>query len=362
MRKFIIPIILLLGLIFAIARRAEIQQIAETLQQGNIWYIFLAIVVLVLWFLICGASFKAIYHGMGIEEQLGTLTLVVSAANFVNIVAPSGGMSGMAIFVSEARRRNYSVARSAAAGVLYLLFDYLGLIAVLVVGLVVLIRRNDLSLVVVLASAALVGLTMLFTYLINLGMQSAVSFGNALAKLSRFVNRILRPFIHRDYLSEARAHEFAHDAAEGLILLRSQPRSIVIPLLLALTNKIAQIVILTLIFLAFKIPISIGTVIAAFSVGTLFVIISPTPAGMGFVETALTLVLTSMYISIGDALVITLSYRGITFWLPLIVGMVSLRALEKVGIKANGNHNNKIEAVETPLAQIDPIDPIESKK
>jgi uncharacterized protein (TIRG00374 family) len=361
MRKFIIPIILLLGLIFAIARRAEIQQIAETLQQGNIWFIFLAIIFLVLWTLNCGASFKEIYHGMGIEEHLGTLTLIVSAANFVNIVAPSGGMSGMAIFISEARRRNYSAARSAAAGVLYLLFDYLGLISVLVVGLVVLIRRNDLSIVVVLASAALVGLTMLFTYLINLGMQSAVSFGNALARLARLVNRILRPFIHRDYLSEVHAHEFAHDAAEGLILLRSNPRSIFIPLLLALTNKISQIIILSLIFLAFKVPISIGTVIAAFSVGTLFVIVSPTPAGMGFVETALTLVLTSMYISIGDALVITLSYRGITFWLPLAVGMISLRALEKVGVKANGNNNNKNGVSGAQLAPIEPNDPVDPK-
>jgi uncharacterized protein (TIRG00374 family) len=346
MRKFVVAIVLLLGFIFVIARLTEIQKIALTLQRGNLWFILLALVVQGLWTIICGASFRAIYHGMGIDERLGTLSLIVAAANFVNIVAPSGGVSGMAIFVSEARRRNYSAARSAAAGVLYLLFDYLGLIAVLLVGLIVLIRRNDLSLVVVLASAALVGLAMLFTYLINLGMQSAVSFGNALAKLARLVNRVLRPFIHRNYLSEEHAHEFAHDAAEGLILLRSNPRSILIPLLLALINKISQIIILTLIFLAFRIPISIGTVIAAFSVGTLFVIISPTPAGMGFVETALTLVLTSMYISLEDAAVITLSYRGITFWLPMLVGMISLRVLEKVGVNPTANNNKKAELVE----------------
>ena len=278
---------------------------------------------------------------MGIDERVGTLALIVSAANLMNIVAPSGGVSGMAIFVSEARRRNYSAARVTAAGVLYLLFDYLGLIAILVVGLVIMIRRNDLSIVVILASAALVGLTMLFTYLINLGMQSAVSFGNALAKISRIINRILRPIIHREYLSEANAHVFATEAAEGLILIRSQPRNILLPLFLALTNKTAQIIILVLVFLAFKIPISIGTIIACFSISTLFVIVSPTPAGIGVVEGALTLALTSMYISLEDAWVITLSYRGITFWIPMLVGMISLRALEKVGIQPNAN-NGKI--------------------
>jgi glycosyltransferase 2 family protein len=291
----------------------------------------------------CGASFRSIYRAMGIEEQLGTLSLIVTAANFINVVAPSAGVGGLAIFISEARRRNYSPARAAVAGVLFLLFDYLGLIGILLVGLVILIRRNDLTLVVILASAALVGLAMIFAFLLNLGMQSAVALGNALAWIARSINRVLRPFIHRDYLLEIRAHEFAHDAADGLIKMRSEPRSMILPLVLAFTNKTALIIILTLVFLAFKIPISIGTIIACFSIGYLFVIISPTPAGIGVVEGALTLALTSMYISLEDAAVITLSYRGITFWLPMLFGMVSLRILEKVGIKPASENNHEID-------------------
>lgn len=340
MRKFIFAVALFLGFIFVVAKLSELQSIAETLQRGIWWFIGLALIIEVLWVFSCGASFRAIYRAMGIEEQLGTLSLMVLSANFLNAVAPSAGVSGVAIFMSEARRRNYSTARAAVATVLFLMFDYFGLISILLVGLIILIRRNDLSLVVVIASALLVGLAMLFAFLLNLGMQSAVGFGNALATIARFINRIVRPFIHREYLSEKRAHEFAHDAAEGLIKMRSQPSSMIQPLLLALTNKASLILILTLTFLAFKIPISIGTVIACFSIGSLFVIISPTPAGIGVVEGALTLALTSMYISIEDAAVITLSYRGITFWLPLLSGIIAMRVLEKVGIKANGTNHS----------------------
>ncbi len=343
MRKFIIAIVLLLGFIFVIAKLTEIQNIAETLKKGVWWFVLLALLVELLWVINCGASFRSIYHAMGIEEHLGTLSLIVSAANFVNVVAPSAGVGGLAIFISEARRRNYSPARAAVAGVLFLLFDYLGLIGILLVGLVILIRRNDLTLVVILASAALVGLALLFAFLLNLGMQSAVALGNALAWLARLINRILRPFTHREYLSEARAHEFAHDAADGLVKMRNQPKTMLMPLFLALTNKTALIIILTLVFLAFKVPISIGTIIACFSIGYLFVIISPTPAGIGVVEGALTLALTSMYISLDDAAIITLSYRGITFWLPMLFGMISLRVLERVGIKSNGNSYNNHE-------------------
>ncbi|OGO11286.1 MAG: hypothetical protein A2Y53_03400 [Chloroflexi bacterium RBG_16_47_49] len=342
MRNFIIALALFLGFIFVVAKLSELQSIAETLQRGMWWFIGLALIVESLWVLNCGASFRAIYHAMGIEEQFQTLSLIVLAANFANVVAPSGGVSGLAIFMSEARRRNYSTARVAVAGVLFLLFDYLGLISILLVGLVILIRRNDLTLVVIIASAALIGLAMLFAFLLNLGMQSAMALGNALATIARFVNRIVRPFIHREYLSELRAHEFAHDAAEGLINMRSQPKSMLMPLFLAFTNKVSLLIILTLVFLAFKIPISIGTIIACFSIGSLFVIISPTPAGIGVVEGALTLALTSMYISLEDAAVITLSYRGITFWIPLLCGMISLRVLERVGIKSGDNNNSNI--------------------
>jgi len=342
MRKFIIAVALFLGFIFVVGKLTEIQSIAETLQRGIWWFLGLALVIEALWFINCGASFRAIYSAMGIEEQIGTLSLMASAAFFMNVVAPSGGVSGLTIFISEARRRNYSPARAAVAGVLFLLFDYLGLIAILLVGLIILIRRNDLTLVVIIASIALVALAMLFAFLLNLGMQSAVAFGNALAWITRLTNRIMHPFIHREYLSEIRAHEFAHDAAEGLSKMRDEPKNMLPPLLLALSNKVAMIVILTLVFLAFNIPISIGTIIACFSIGSLFVIISPTPAGVGVVEGALTLALTSMYISLEDAAIITLSYRGITFWLPLLVGMISLRFLEKVGIKPNSNQNGDI--------------------
>jgi hypothetical protein len=340
MRKFILAVALFLGFIFVVAKLSELQSIAETLQRGIWWFVGLALLIEVLWVFNCGASFRAIYRAMGIEEQIGTLSLIVLAANFLNAVAPSAGVSGVAIFMSEARRRNYSTARAAVATVLFLLFDYLGLISILLVGLIILIRRNDLTLVVIIASAALMALTLLFAFLLNLGMQSALSFGNALASIARFINRIARPFTHREYLSEERAHAFAHDAAEGLIKMRSQPSSMIPPIFLAFTNKASLILILTLIFLAFDVPISIGTVIACFSIGSLFVIISPTPAGIGVVEGALTLALTSMYISLEDAAVITLSYRGITFWLPLLTGMISLRVLEKVGIKPNGTNNS----------------------
>ena len=54
-------------------------------------------------------------------------------------------------------------------------------------------------------------------------------------------------------------------------------------------------------------------------------IVSPTPSGVGFVEGALTLTLASFYIPLSDAAVIAIAYRGATFWLPLLFGMLAIR-------------------------------------
>jgi glycosyltransferase 2 family protein len=65
----------------------------------------------------------------------------------------------------------------------------------------------------------MLAISLVVATLIYLGMRSAESLGKALAKMARGVNRILRPLLKREYLSEHRAYEFAADAAEGLHLL-----------------------------------------------------------------------------------------------------------------------------------------------
>jgi uncharacterized membrane protein YbhN (UPF0104 family) len=44
----------------------------------------------------------------------------------------------------------------------------------------------------------------------------------------------------------------------------------------------------------------------------------------------MTLVLTSLNVPLASAAVITLAYRGVTFWFPLLLGFVALRWTERV--------------------------------
>jgi uncharacterized protein (TIRG00374 family) len=66
-----------------------------------------------------------------------------------------------------------------------------------------------------------------------------------------------------------------------------------------------------------------GLVLLAFAAGQVLAMIPITPGGLGFVEAGLTGVLALAGVSAGDAVLATLSYRLVSFWMPLPSGLIS---------------------------------------
>lgn len=329
MRKFIFIIVLFLGAAFVYLSFGELEVILQTLQQGNFWFVLIALMIQLGGLLMAGQIFRSLYNILGIDESLYKLSLLAAAANFVNIVAPSAGMGGMAVYISNARRRGLPQGKITIVSMLYIFFDYIAFMVVLALGLIVLLRRNNLTTSEIAASAIIFAIAAALGFLLYLGSRSAVALGNALAWMTRLANRITRPFIRREYLSEARAHAFAQEMAEDLKSLPEQPRNLVVPLLYAFANKTLLMFILMSIFLAFQVPFSAGTIIGGFAISYLFLIVSPTPSGIGIVEGVMPLALSSLRVPWSQAVIITLAYRGITFWIPLGIGVFALRWVER---------------------------------
>jgi glycosyltransferase 2 family protein len=235
----------------------------------------------------------------------------------------------MAVFISEARRNGQSVGKVTVASMLCLFLDYVAFLFVLALGLIILFRRNDLGPTEIAASSVMFAIAAGLGSLLYLGARSAEALGNTLAWMARLINRVVKPFIHRDYLSEARAHEFAHEMAIDLKSLPEKVHTLSTPLLFSFLSKALLMCVLLSIFIAFQVPFSAGTIIGGFAISYLFLIVSPTPSGVGIVEGIMPLALSSLRVPWSEALIITLAYRGITFWLPLGFGAVALRMLER---------------------------------
>ncbi len=337
MRRFLVALLLLLGLLFFVGHQGELQRFLQVLRSGDGRFLALAFAFQAVYFAHVALTFDVLYQALGLQEHRLRLLLMALAMNFVNMVAPTAGVSGMAVFASEARDQGQSTARAMVATTLYIFFEHLGFLAVLFVGLWVLVRRGQLTWVEISASAIMVAIVVGLGSMLYLGARAGKSLARGLAWSARTINRGLRPLLRGDWLSEKRALQFGHDLSVGLRALHARPRFIGLLALLGIGSKIWLMAVLYAVFRAFHVPLSPGTWIAAFTVSYLFLVVSPAPGGVGFVESALTVTLTSFYLRVEDAIVVALVYRGITFWLPLLLGFGALRVLPWTrGLNGNG--------------------------
>ena len=169
MRNFLFAIIVLIGIVFIITRFAEMQSIVETLQKGDLRFLLLAMGIEVVWIWCVAATYQKIFYAMGLDEKIKKLMILVSAANFVNVIAPSAGVGGTAVFISELRQSGNSSGRVTVASVIYILYDYGAFLCVLTLGFIVLFRRNNLTATDIGAAMILIAIAGFLVTLLYLG-------------------------------------------------------------------------------------------------------------------------------------------------------------------------------------------------
>jgi len=262
------------------------------------------------------------------KESGMQLFLMTTAANFVNIIAPSAGIGGLTVFFDSARKRGQPSGRVTVVGVLFVLYDYVAFLCFLTLGLVVLFRRKNLTSSEIIATIILCIIALAMASLLYLGYKSSDILGKVLARIARFINKIIHLFTHREYLKEEAAYSYARDIAEGIEVVRNKKKNLIWPFLFALNGKAILLCVLAFCFLALGTPFSVGTLVGGFSIAYLFMIVSPTPSGVGIVESVFPVALNSLRVPWAAAVLITLVYRGITFWFPLMVGGIAFRRLQ----------------------------------
>ncbi|CAG1010833.1 hypothetical protein ANAEL_04031 [Anaerolineales bacterium] len=332
MKKLLVIFVVFLGIAVVALSFSELETIMSTLRKAHLTFFLLAILVQMVWFVTSGRMYQSIFHLLGVHESVLTLSKIATAANFINVVAPSGGMGGVALFTTEAHRRGHPTGKVTVAAALFLLLDQAGFLVILALGLIVLVRRNDLDASEITASLILLGIAISYAFVLYLGYRSEEKLGNLLAKAAHAINRIAK-FLgrKREFLSEVRAHEFAHEVTEGFAGLTEKPSSLLRPIFWGILDKVLMMLILIFSFLSFEVPFSAGTIIAGFSLAYLFLIVSPTPSGIGIVEGLMPIALTSLNVSWSHAILITLTYRTVTFWVPFGVGAWAFRSLHTMG-------------------------------
>ena len=327
LRKILYSAIFLLTIFFVARNFNELKLILVTLSHSDSRWLFAALLAQLLWLGTIAGNFGACYHLMGIHEKLSHLVPLTTAANFINVIAPSYGAGALAVLIADGSQRGKPVGKVSAAAFVYLVYDYIGFLVVLSLGFSILSRNGNLDAWLIGAAGFAVGIAVGLLILVAIGVHSTDQLERAILWLVDAANRLLQPFFKRTIINRAKAQNFAQDIGDGLLQIRHAPRGLILPFILALARKTMMVIILFFVSLAFHNPFGIETLLASFSVSYLFIIASVTPSGVGFVEAAMILTQNSMGVDPLTSTAIALAYRGITFWLTFAYGFIAIRMI-----------------------------------
>ena len=334
--RWILWLLVILFIWIVVSRFTELEKLVRTLSQGRWQWVGIAALLQVVYYLLYTGLYQSAFYTVEVESRVVELLPVTFASIFLNVAAPSGGASGAALFVDDAVHRGQSGARTTVGTLLVLAADFTSFALVLSAGILYLFLLHDLKIYEIAAAIILVVLTVGLTALLGLGLWAPELLRQLLLRLQRIVNRlgvlIKRPGLLPENWAEKNSGEFTQAA----LAISTHPGRLGRTFLVALAAHSIDLLSLAALFVAFNQPVSPGVLVAGYAMGVLFWIVSITPQGIGVVEGMMALVFTSLGVPAERATLIALSFRGLTFWLPLLVGFLLLRRLRLFAPPAAG--------------------------
>lgn len=320
----------LLTLAFAwavISRLSEIETLVATLARGQWPWVLAAVLLQAVFYTISAEVYRSAFDTVDVTGRTPDLLAVLMSSYFVNAMAPSGGMAGSALFVDDAVRRGQSGARAAAGAVLSRVADTVAFTALLTVGFAYLYAQQELRVYEVTGAVALLLGAAGLSLLLLLGLSGGAWVRGVLRALQRAVTWMAAGFGRCSPVSGDWAEHLASEFADAGGAIRARPLRLVRTVGVALAAHLTDLASLYAIFLAFHGLVGPGVVAAAYGMAILTWKLSPVPEGIGVVEGVMVLTMTSLRVPAAAAAVITVAFRGLTFWLPFAIGFVLLRRL-----------------------------------
>lgn len=310
--------ILLLGALFLFAylayqQRNELIKVQYILWQGKWGFFILALALQLLFYALQAAMYRQILQ-IWIPVGFNEIYRLTLSSNSLNKLVPSGGMSGLVLFISQAKDSGVGTGLSIIANALFYSLDYLSFLLIVWWGLFFYGSAIGLGKDVRWAISAFTFVIILATLLLILAIKNE-------ARLRRWLDFLVQR------ISRLRSQAPALYEALNILEKRQKnlPCGVVLAFSYAFLMQLVDIAILYLCFQTVKYPIKLGEAVAGFGLSSVTALISMVPQGIGIYETAMTWIYNHMGVPFSIAITVSLLYRGITFWFAIVPGLLTMR-------------------------------------
>ena len=293
-------LMILMSIFFIKNEHLEIAEIRSTLQHVNRFYLLLGLIVTGIYFLAQSYMYVFSFKTAGIQVGIRDTLPLFLKRNLISIFLPAGGFSSLMFFTRPLTKKGINYSDIHYGSYVYGLSGILSVVMVALPVLSIMLLRNRLS------SAELIPfvILLLLTGVVLFMVWSFVKRKMVYRLLQRFNPEVL---IYIDNILSTTLH-IRHFILAFLI-------SIVIEIIGVLHVYISMMA------LGFHPTIFISFI--AYIVMVMLLIVSPFLRGFGAIEISMAYVFIQSGIPAPQAAAITLVFRFLEFWVPLIAGVGS---------------------------------------
>ncbi len=307
----------------------DVVRIFSSLQQANVWWLILALLVQILIIVNQAMFYADCYQAFGLRIGWWRFFNLLPAANFMSMVSPSGGfVAGISLLFLDGYRLNLPKAKLVLANVIYWVVYYLVYLFFLLIGLGYLVLHRQLKDYVLVAALIMFAIVFIVIVVAVLSLDNYERFKVAVLKGVDYLNRINR-WLNRDKkIDERIVKRYSYEIFDGYHLAINN---------LQRFKKLvyragSQILLNTALLMVLVWSLGgdggkFAVLLSCYVVAALLMVISITPSGAGVVELAMVGILATSLLDFDRAVLIVVLYRLFQFWLPLILGFVSFRRL-----------------------------------
>jgi uncharacterized protein (TIRG00374 family) len=300
-------VLLLLALVGVYLRFGEIEHMIQLVRNVKFGWLALGLLLQFGTYASAAMIWHVSLHRAGHGRRLGGLILLGVAKLFTDQALPSGGISGSVLVVVALKRRGVSNHIAMAVLLVGVLSLYIALLLSAGISLAILALHHALSAPIIGVSAAFAAIAV---GLLSSGLWLRRSRGPRMERVMRYLPAIR----HLWNMFQQAPAWLLRDPA---LILSTSFFQFAIIALDAATLKVMLI--------ALGQDVGIPLAFAGFVLATLVADVMPIPLGLGSFEAALVSLLSLGGVNLSPAVAATLLLRGLTFWLPMLPGLLLAR-------------------------------------
>ncbi len=324
------------------------ESLGADLAKADPWWAAVAVLLHGAFFLLYGGLYAAGFRSVGVSSDALRLVPVMFASIFAKTAVPITAAPAAAVFIDDAMARGQSGPRTAAGVVVVLAVDLLTALPFVLAGTVALLARDRLVAFALLGTALFIAFIGGVLLTLVLAARAPRLLERLLAASGALVDRAARRVGRPGPVPGGWAGRTTETLAAAVTSIPGHRRDIASASGYGLLLHFANLAGLGAVFLAFGQGLDVAALSAGFGMSIVFFIIAIVPDGVGAVEGAMALVFVELGMPATAAILVTVTYRILNVWIPVVIGFWCARRLRLFGATGRVLEESPLTEPEAP--------------